>query len=346
MSHKTKKRTQVHWHTQKHHCVRLISFALQIHVHCRQEKIDSIGLWRTDIHPWPVPSPHAANKPALLWSPRSVEWNVPNSVREAREKPPIITSAVSTILHTKPLTYRFILFTFCAHKATYYHVMLLHKKLLSLNFFHFFYTQTIYHHSPFLHANTHKGSYCHFDFSMLIHKKPVTVVASISLCYHTQSHLPSLHFLCVFNAAQTPIMSYRFSPCFITSLHVLYTQSHSLSPRSMLFLQKNPLTITALTFHTQIHLLSLRSMFYTHKATYYHFLFFFFFVHRATKYHFLYVFAVIKYPLALCIMELCASVASLNGWTLKKRRVGGRGEKNSSKQQCTGVPWRKADPLT
>ena len=201
-----------------------------------------------------------------------MEWNVPNSVEKAREKPPIITSAVSTILHTKPLTYRFILFTFCAHKATYYHVMLLHKKLLSLNFFHFFYTQTIYHHSPFLHANTHKGSYCHFDFSMLIHKKPVTVVASISLCYHTQSHLPSLHFLCVFNAAQTPIMSYRFSPCFITSLHVLYTLTitslHAFPTEKSTYYHfahvshTNPLPITSLhVLYSQSHLLPFSFLF-------------------------------------------------------------------------------------
>ena len=139
------------------------------------------------------------------------------------------------------------------HKATYLSLLFVHflcaqSHLLSchvitqkaaychLTFSKFLHTNHLPSLHFLLHANTHKGSYCDFDFSMLIHKKPITVVASISLFYHTQSHLPSLHFLCVFNTAQTPIMSYQFSPC----------------------------------FYTQSCLLSLHSMFYTHKATHYH----------------------------------------------------------------------------
>ena len=197
----------------------------------------------------------------------------------------------------------------------------------------------------------HTKAVTDFDFSMLIHKKPITVVASISLFYHTQSHLPSLHFLCVFNAAQTPIMSSIFSLLLdtkllaITSLHVLHTQSHSLSPHSMLFIHTKPLTITLLMFHThKSTYYPLRSMFYTHKATSYHFifsiLFFFFFLYIESPNIFFCTylhshqtpFGIVRHG-ALCI---CGEFEWLN--PKEKRSGSGRGGGNPSKQQCTGVP--------
>ena len=188
------------------------------------------------------------------------------------------------------------------------------------------------------------------DFSMLIHKKPITVVSDRE--YHTQSHLPSLHFLCVFNTAQTPIMSYQFSPCFYTqscllSLHsmfythktthyhltpcFLYIQSHLLSLCSC-FIHTNPLTITSLhVLYTQSHLLP---FYFLHP-------FFCFFVPNIIFCTYLHShqipFGIVCYG-ALCI---CGEFE----WPNPKKKKSGRerGGGNPSKQQCTG---RKADTLT
>ena len=205
-----------------------------------------------------------------------------------------MASFCSHSVHTKPLTIMSCYYT--------------KSCLLSLNFFQNFYTQTIYHHFTFFCMLIHTKAVTVTDFSMLIHKKPITVVADRE--YHTQSHLPSLHFLCVFNTAQTPIMSYQFSPCFYTqscllSLHsmfythktthyhltpcFLYIQSHLLSLCSC-FIHTNPLTITSLhVLYTQSHLLP---FYFLHP----------FFLFFCTQYHFLYISAQSSNTLWHCVL--------------------------------------------
>ena len=89
----------------------------------------------------------------------------------------LMASFCSHSVHTKPLTYGFILFTFCAHKATslwlhFVDILCTQSHLLSCYvvtqkaaYCHLTFSKTFTHKpftitSLFLHANTHKGSYC------------------------------------------------------------------------------------------------------------------------------------------------------------------------------------------